>query len=130
MKELKQSILINKPIEAVFAFTINPDNTPKWVESIVTEKTSEWPVKLGSVYRNQDRAGEWSEYVLTVFEPNKTFTLTQSDGNYLRYTFTEPTENTTNLAYEWVGDELEESALREILEKLKTVIEAEQFGSS
>jgi len=123
MKNLKQSITVNKPVEDVFAFTINPANTPKWVDSIIIEETNEWPVKLGSVYRNQNQAGEWSEYTLTVFEPVKTFTLTQFDGNYLRYTFVKHDENSTELIYEWLGDELEESELKEILEKLKLVIE-------
>jgi hypothetical protein len=45
MEELKQTVIINKPLGKVFAFTINPANTPKWVEPIVYEQTSEWPVK-------------------------------------------------------------------------------------
>lgn len=125
MKDLKQVVVINKPLEEVFAFTINPANTEKWVDSIVTEETNEWPVKVGTVYRNQDQAGEWSEYTLTIFEPNKTFTLSQPDGKYLRYTFAEPDESTTELTYEWMGEALEESALKEILEKLKRVVEAQ-----
>ena len=125
MKDLKQSITINKPLEDVFAFSINPANTSKWVDSIVTEETNEWPAKLGTVYRNQDKDGKWSEYKLSVLEPNKTFTLSQSDGNYLRYTFVKSADNNTELTYEWMGDELEESSLREILEKLKMVIETE-----
>lgn len=125
MKNLRQQITIDKPIAEVFSFTIDPANTPKWVDSIVTEKTDEWPVKLGTIYRNQDRTGVWTEYRLTVFEPCSTFTLTKQGGDYLRYTFTSPSNDTTELLYEWMGEELEEALLKKILTKLKVVIEAE-----
>lgn len=124
MTQLKQSVRINKPRATVFAFCIDPANTPKWVDSIVLEETNAWPVGVGTIYRNQDQQGAWSEYALTVFEPDTTFTLTKSDGNYLRYTFTPVSENETELVYEWQGDELEQALLQDILLKLKHVIEA------
>ena len=54
MKEMKLTVQINRPIAEVFAFAVDPQNTPKWVESIVVEKTNEWPVIVGSIYRSQN----------------------------------------------------------------------------
>ena len=124
MKELKQTIIINKPVEDVFAFTINPANTPKWVEAIVMEQTNEWPAKLGTIYRSQNQAGEWAELELTVFEPNKAFTMRMTDGSEVRYAFAAPDTNTTKLDYVWASDgRLDAAFLDAILTKLKKVIE-------
>lgn len=126
MKNLKLTIQINKPSTEVFEFTLNPKNTPKWVDSIVQEETSEWPVKLGSKYRNQNNEGKWNEYTLTEFKKDELFTLTLKDGNYhVRYMLTPLGENSCELEYyEWVDSgELDGPFTIEILQKLKIVLE-------
>jgi uncharacterized protein len=123
MESLKQTIKINKPVVKVFAFTINPANTPKWIDSVTVEETNEWPVEVGTIYRNQNQAGEWSEYKLTDFEPNKTFTLSKSDSSLLHYSFTALDAETTELEYEWTSNNPDKVFLEKMLTKLKKVME-------
>ena len=126
MRDLKLTITINKPVHEVFAFTLDPQNTPKWIDSIAAEETSEWPPKLGTLYRNRGTTGAWREFELTAFEPDTTFTLTSKNGYHVRYTFMPLDEHTTEMEYyEWVdhGD-LKDFLTLETLEKLKQIIES------
>ena len=126
MKELKLTIEINKPVEEVFAFTINPENTPKWIAFIVGEQTNEWPPKLGTIYRNQNTAGEWREFAVTAFDQDKRFELSAKHGFHVSYLLTPIDEGTTELEYsEWMDDgELEDILTIDILEKFKRAVEA------
>src|SRR6266571_4852348 len=122
MKEKKLSIQINKPASEIFTFTLNPANTPRWVNSIVNEEVSELPTKLGTIYRNIGQNGKWNSYTVTEFEDNRMFVLTSKDNNYhCRYTFRPIDENTTEFEYyEWVDKGiLEDPFTPNILEKLR-----------
>jgi hypothetical protein len=126
MKSNKLIIQVKKPIAGVFDFTVNPKNTALWVNSIVCEETNEWPVQQGTIYRNKNRDGKWSEYTMTHFDENKSFTLSLKDANYhVRYTFKELGTSVTEFEYyEWVDTgELEEPFTINILEKLKLILE-------
>lgn len=126
VKDKRLTIQINKPVAEVFEFTTNPKNTPLWIDFIAVKETNEWPVKLGTVYRNKGSNSPWSEYEMTEFEENKTFTLSKKNGDYhVRYVFTPLTNSSTEMEYyEYVdkGD-IEEPFTIEILQKLKEVVE-------
>lgn len=126
MKDNKLVIRINKPISDVFAFTITPPNTTLWIKSIVKEETSEWPIRVGTVYKLTDRNGRPSEVTVTSFKKNKLVEWISQDGNYhCRYTYRLLSKQTTELEYyEWVNTgELDEPFTQETLGKLKLVLE-------
>jgi uncharacterized protein YndB with AHSA1/START domain len=126
MKDKKLTIIINKPVNEVFSFTTNPDNTPKWIDSIVHEETNEEP-KLGTIYKNQNQQGNWAEYQMTEYDKDKTFTMSQIGSNYhVKYTLTSTTDHQTEFEYyEWVDNgTLEEPFTQDALEKLKTILES------
>ena len=71
MDENKILITIRRSLSDVFSFTTNPENTSKWIVNIVEEKTNELPVKIGTVYRNKNKDGIWTEYEVIEFKRNK-----------------------------------------------------------
>ncbi len=127
MKENKLTIKINKSVQEVFEFTITPPNTTRWIDSVVKEKTSEWPVKVGTIYTLQNKKGDPSEVIVSAIKENEMVEWISKDQNYhCRYIFKSKGDNITEFEYyEWVdkGD-MEEPFTQETLEKLKKVIES------
>jgi hypothetical protein len=89
------------------------------------EEASDFPPKVGTIYRNKAIDGQWSNYVVSDVDTNKIFELRAADGNYhVRYTYAEKDGKTTLTYFEWVNQgELDEPFTQNVLEKLKQVIE-------
>ncbi len=122
MKSNKLIVTINKPTHEVFAFTLNPENTPSWASSILKEEVNEKPTKIGTIYKNQSQKGKWSEYTVTDYEEDKFFVFTSGDKNYsVKYSFRPISDDITEVEYyEWVNQgDLEEPFSIEVLNTLK-----------
>jgi uncharacterized protein YndB with AHSA1/START domain len=121
------TVTINKPIEVVFEASINPSNTPLWIDTMAEEQTSEWPVKLGTKYKNRGHAGDWTDYTVSKLKLNQLFELSQDAGDYrVEYIYTAIAKDVTDLQYtEWVeSGELQNPLTMETLNKLKNLIES------
>ena len=129
MKDKKLTIRIHKPVSEVFAFTITPPNSAKWISFIKNEKTNEWPVKVGTIYSTQNDKGEWFDIIIHAIEQDNMFEMISEDKNYhVRYTFKPINNNTTEFEYyEWVDKGKIEDSIEPFtqatLEKLKQVLE-------
>lgn len=126
MRDNRLTVRINSPLAAAFAFPLNPANTPLYWDSIVKEETSEWPVGVGTVYRNVNKQGIWSTYTLTAYKENEMFEMTNEAGDYhVRWTYKAIDEKSTEIDYyEWMDSgELEEPFTMEILERVKAAME-------
>ena len=106
MKENQISIEINCPVKEVFEFTINPKNTPLWIDRIVSEEADEFPIQVGTEYKNISSNNDWTRYKVTQFKPNKIFELKQKSGLYhLLYKYEPISDSKTPFIFiEWVDD--------------------------
>jgi uncharacterized protein YndB with AHSA1/START domain len=121
----KLTVVINKPIEEVFAFCITPPKAKLWVPGNINETTNEWPAKVGTVYTEYKSDNTSFNIIVTDYKQNEYIEWKTEDGNYhVRYTFTFIDNNSTMLEYVETGD-VSEPFSQEVLEKLKQVIESE-----
>ncbi len=130
MKENKLIIRIKKRASEVFAFLLNPENTPLWVDSIKEERVDKLPVKLGTIFENRGAGSNWVRYKITSFEKDKEFTFSSLKTSYhVLYTFKSLGKDLCELTYfEWMDSgELEEPFDKTELQKLKKVLEANNF---
>ncbi len=130
MKKNVLSIDINKPVDFIFQFTVNPANTPKWVPSVIEEKTSEPDVKVGTIYYQKVDAGKGqpkrTSLVVTGFVRNKQLDFHLMNSEYTCSYRYEKTPTGTRLTYseeKGVDGEIESPMTMENLIALKKLIE-------
>jgi len=126
MKENKLSVIIDKPLDKVFEFTTNPQNTHLWIPSIQKEVSDSFPPKIGTQYKNCDKNSDWDFYKVIEYEPLKIFTLSDLSGNYhVKYTYRQLNDNKTEMEYfEWMKDgALKNPFTQDILNNLRSVME-------
>lgn len=113
-----QKIIINRPVDVVFEFSINPNNTDKWFVGTGIETASEFPPKIGTVYENQ-----FGILRVTNFEKNKTFQLSKENSDYnVRYEYISINDKTELTYIEW-GNDLTCATTDEPFKKLKELLE-------
>ena len=93
MKLPALSVVINRPIEEVFAYVANPANASEWQMGCECEVTSRTPLGVGTTYRSAttflgrrlEKNGE-----ITVYEPPHKFVIvtTSKSGAQAKGTFT------------------------------------------
>jgi uncharacterized protein YndB with AHSA1/START domain len=84
MTKLEQIVVINRPIEEVFAFVIDSENMSQWMSELVEAKqTSEGPVGLGTtiiaVAKPLGQRAESTQEVVE-YEPNSKFAIKSTSG--------------------------------------------------
>ncbi len=84
MINIEQSVVINRPIEEVFAFVTDVDNESQWIGEIVeVKKTSEGSMGVGSTYDNVVQfLGRRivDPHVVIQYEPNRKFGFKSNSG--------------------------------------------------
>jgi hypothetical protein len=128
MRENKLTVRIKKPLAQVFAYSIDPNNSPKWVDSFVEEKIDTPEVQVGTLYTNINKEGQVGTYRVGQFETGKLFQLDSTTSKYhVKYTYTLISEGETEIEYfEWMDEgELDGPFTQEPLNKFKEILETE-----
>jgi uncharacterized membrane protein len=86
MATLEISTVINRPVEEVFAFVVDPENYPKWMSGISEVTiTSAGPIGVGTTYRSVltflGRRIE-TEAEFTEYEPNHSYAQKSKSGPF------------------------------------------------
>ena len=126
MRENKITVIIDKPIDEVFEFTTNPQNTDLWVPFISKETSSEYPPQIGTIYKSCRENNSWSEMKVVEFENNKKFVISDFDENlFVKYFYRYLDKNKTELEYsDWMTDKDFDSPItKDVLKNLKKIME-------
>jgi uncharacterized membrane protein len=104
------SVIINRPVEAVFAFVSNPENSPKWGSGILeVEITSAGVDGVGATARTRRQfPGKQVEFQwqVTAYEPNRLMVVKSTSGPLsmqARYDFEPMPDHKTRLRFALQG---------------------------
>jgi len=135
------SIYLNRPVEQVFAFLIDPNNLRAWQSNLVETAQFTEPLGVGTRFREVRRMGPRQADIqaeITAFEPNKHFatkTLTkpqvivsysfewENKGTQLSYRFTMQTSGFMRLLEPLIASSIRQDA-RSDFERLKSMLES------
>lgn len=127
MNENLLSIKINVSVEKLFSFTINPNNTHKWIDWIEKEWIEWDKICIWTIYKNICVKGITYNYELINFIENSIFHLKSKDSNLeVIYFYIKISENESILNYfEFMSDSsnLLYPLWKNNLEKLKNNLE-------
>jgi uncharacterized protein YndB with AHSA1/START domain len=105
MARIEINLVINRPVEEVFAFVSNSENLPRWRStSLEIKKTSEGPLGVGSTFKGRfaflGRQFD-GNLLVTAHELNRVYMSKMAEGPFpLETSYTlEPVENGTHLAF-------------------------------
>ena len=105
MVKIEGSVVINRPIEEVFAYLTRPENGLQFRAGLLeAEQTSEGPMGVGTTFREVEQfLGRRTEttYEVTEYEPNSKFAFRATSGPMpaeVSETF-EPVEGSTRVAF-------------------------------
>ena len=84
MIKIESSTVINRPVDEVFEFLANSENSPQWQSGTQeVRKTSEGPIGVGTTYTSVNRIlGRQIESTIeyTAYEPNKRVAIKATSG--------------------------------------------------
>ena len=147
MLRLEHSVVVDRPVEEVFAFITNPRNDLRWERRVVeSTHTSEGPIGVGTTGRKVRRflgLRLANNYELIVFEPNRKLAAKTAYGPIpFEWTVTlEPVEGGTRVAFLAEGEtrgvlrlagpilaRVGQGGLETDAAALKKVVEADVYG--
>ena len=105
MARIEINLVINRPIEEVFAFVSNSENLPRWRStSLEVKKTSEGSLGVGSTFKGRftflGRQFD-GNVIVTAYETNRAYASKIAEGPFpleTGYTL-EPVENGTHVTF-------------------------------
>jgi carbon monoxide dehydrogenase subunit G len=109
MARFRQSVVINQPVERVFAFVSDFENDPLWSGVAEVRRISPDPLGAGTTFQLRQRfLGRHLDVVLEVirYEPNRVITVKTTSGRFLSMTGTrlvEPAGDATQLTFLGTG---------------------------
>jgi carbon monoxide dehydrogenase subunit G len=109
MARFRQSVVINHPVERVFAFVSDFENDPPWSGVAEVHRTSPGPLGIGTTFQLRQRfLGRHLDVVLDVvhYEPNRVITVKTASSRFLSMTGTrlaEPAGDATQLTFVGTG---------------------------
>lgn len=84
MPTIAQSVTVNRPVEEVWDFISNFENTTRWSQGVLeARQTSDGPLGVGSTLQTVVRAfgrRRTADYLVTEYEPNHAFAFTVTSG--------------------------------------------------